>query len=239
MDKMCLDDMRCMFEYRAVAGGALSVDSIGNLGNVYVIITQSNFTRNSAEGSLSGSDFTTLGGLGGALRIFAAVLWLDGTQFTQNLAGTVGGAIFFNQLCALVSRCSLRLVCAELTTHRTAELSSRHAMMIFGMYVDVCLSSCYMPHAVSAAQLHVDSCFVNCKHGLGTASSDLTCYCCGLLPPCSHLVDCKHQLTCTDAAVYRLRWCTTLHSISLTWEATSRIRLAPCLWFRRRNLRPT
>ncbi len=123
-----------MFEFRAVAGGALSVDSVANFGNVYVIITQSNFTSNSAEGSLSGSDFSTLGGLGGALRVFAAVLWLDGTAFTQNLAGTVGGAVFFNQSCALVSRCSLALACAELTFHRTAELSSCHAMMAFGMY---------------------------------------------------------------------------------------------------------
>ncbi len=43
-----------------------------------------------------------MGGLGGALRIFAAVLWLDGSECRQNLAGSVGGAMFLSQSCALV-----------------------------------------------------------------------------------------------------------------------------------------
>ena len=87
-----------------MAGGALSIDSIGNFGNTYVIITRSDFSSNSADGSSSSSDFSLLGGLGGALRIFAAVLWIDGTAFNQNMAASVGGAMLFNQSCALVSQ---------------------------------------------------------------------------------------------------------------------------------------
>ena len=127
---------------RAVAGGALSVDSIGNFGNTYVLITQSTFTANSAQGSLSGSDFATLGGLGGALRIFAAVLWIDGADFTQNLAGTVGGAIFFNQSCALVSHGlhELRLARALTlcrTTHDCPTCSSQPVLRQVHVHVQV------------------------------------------------------------------------------------------------------
>ena len=86
----------------------MSIDSIGNFSNTYVIVTGSIFADNSAEGFAASSDFSKLGGLGGALRIFAAVLWLDRTKFQQNTAATVAGAVFFNQSCALVG---MPLIC--------------------------------------------------------------------------------------------------------------------------------
>ena len=65
-------------------------------------ITNSIFTANTASGNTSSTTFATLPGSEGALRLFVAVLWVDGSSFQSNFASNVGGAIFFLQSCIQV-----------------------------------------------------------------------------------------------------------------------------------------
>lgn len=54
-------------------------------------------------------------GLGGALRLFVAVLWLADSQLVGNAAQTIAGALFFNQSCAQVRVTSyLPACCAQI-----------------------------------------------------------------------------------------------------------------------------
>ena len=101
------------------------MDSIGNFGNTYVLVTRCTFASNSAIGPQSALEFALLGGLGGALRIFAAVLWVDGSKLTHNLADSVGGAIFFNQSCALVSHLGINSSHSNRIRQRKASLCTR------------------------------------------------------------------------------------------------------------------
>ena len=58
---------------------------------------------NTAEGLTSSATFDELAGLGGALRMFVAVLWLEDVAFESNTARTIGGAMFVNQSCLPMS----------------------------------------------------------------------------------------------------------------------------------------
>ena len=60
-----------------------------------------------------GDTFETMYGLGGAMRLFVAVLWLSNTQLINNSAQTVAGALFFNQSCLGVSSLCSNLLAAS------------------------------------------------------------------------------------------------------------------------------
>lgn len=52
--------------------------------------------------AFAGSTFESMLGLGGALRLFIAALWLDSTLLLNNSAQAIAEAIFFNQSCIQV-----------------------------------------------------------------------------------------------------------------------------------------
>lgn len=92
------------------------MESIDEYGKTFMSINSSSFTANTASRNASGATFATLSGSGGALRLFVAVLWVDGTSFQSNYASNVGGAIFFLQSCIPVRRphCSMQMACISI-----------------------------------------------------------------------------------------------------------------------------
>ena len=99
------DRLHLCVSRRAVSGGAISIDSSGPTGLVFVTMTECRFTRNTAyQGMLTaGPGLADLQGAGGALRLFVAALWLNNTSFVNNSAASAGGAILIGQTCLQVS----------------------------------------------------------------------------------------------------------------------------------------
>ena len=137
---------------RAISGGAISIDSAGSTGLVYVSMTRCNFTRNTAyQGLLAASpELAELQGAGGALRMFVAALWLNSTSFAGNSAASAGGAILLGQSCLQVSQSPnpnyttppLQCSCQRCTIHSRYFLDPlpmfvSHVMMLIFLLVSV------------------------------------------------------------------------------------------------------
>ena len=103
------------FVCSARGGGALSIDTVQGYASTFVSMLNCTFELNRAQrGSANSSNFATgsstfasLQGLGGAMRLFVAALWLDNTAIQDNLASAAGGGMFFEQSCLPVCRSCL------------------------------------------------------------------------------------------------------------------------------------
>lgn len=110
------------FVCSARGGGALSIDSVQGHSTTFVSISNSTFALNSAQldaannsdVATGSSTFVSLQGLGGAMRLFVAALWLDSTVIHDNFAPAAGGAIFFDQSCLPVCPNSLEVCCDDM-----------------------------------------------------------------------------------------------------------------------------
>lgn len=71
-------------------------------------------SANSSNFATGSSTFASLQGLGGAMRLFVAALWLDNTAIQDNFATAAGGGMFFEQSCLPVRRSCL-VVCFDST----------------------------------------------------------------------------------------------------------------------------
>lgn len=98
----------------------MSIDTVQGYASTFVSILNSTYALNSAQLGGAGnnnsvaagsSTFMSLQGLGGALRLFVAALWLDSTVFRDNFAPAAGGAIFFDQSCLPVCPSCLEACC--------------------------------------------------------------------------------------------------------------------------------
>lgn len=72
-----------------------------------------------------GSTFDSMHGLGGALRLFVAALWLESSVLQGNTGQAIAGAFFFNLSCLQVClpMCSLCSACQEFQVKRLKQAS--------------------------------------------------------------------------------------------------------------------
>ena len=109
----------------ANGGGALSIDAVQGYASTFVSISNSTFALNSAEhGGVNSTDtangsstFMSLEGVGGAMRLFVAALWLDSTVIRDNFAPAAGGGMFFEQSCLPVLSGSLAAHLDDIDMH--------------------------------------------------------------------------------------------------------------------------
>ena len=112
------DHLTLGFVCSARGGGAVSIDSVQGYATTFVSISNSTFALSSADLGVSSSSsaaagsstFTSLQGVGGALRLFVAAVWLDSTVIRDNFAPAAGGGIFFDQSCLPVRPLSCSLL---------------------------------------------------------------------------------------------------------------------------------
>lgn len=102
---------------RAIDGGAIDIagyaatlgTTTSGFGKCIVFIGNSTFQNNLAmisadHGTLvASSSFSTMPGSGGSIRMIGAALWIEDTTFESNQAGSLGGAILFEQSCTPVN----------------------------------------------------------------------------------------------------------------------------------------